>query len=393
MRLRSALLLVLLATAACGEDPDIDGPIPDTGVRDTGAADTGGQDVTADVAVDTSRDTGVDAVTDADAGGSDASDVSDTGITPGADRCVGDEDAFRLLFLQDEDPSNAATTCAEGACASDQACTTTCVADATGVSEACASCFTEYALCAVDACGDDPIDNGGCASECADARSICRGDLTPVQDAGAADVNVVNVSRTFGTGVYWFTGWQRPLVAGLAFSEVERTQVPTGDADIVVRVPDAGRTDPVAAIASQPPEYNLGEPATVGFFGNAADASLRAIWIREIRNPAPEGVRYRFIMAENVGTVDVWNRGEGETGVMHTLAFGDRSLDAARAAGTFVVGIDANEDAIMEATFTLELVGQDQHNFWIIGDGDLGFRLIGTTSEGALVDYGTGDGT
>lgn len=392
-RIRTPLLLLALALAACSSDDDADRTDAgadtqgDTGVDAPPDADEDTAEPDADAPSDTDPDLPVD--TGEDAADSDLPDLPEG---PATDQCVGPIDAFLLVHGPGE-PQLAAAACADDceADADPEQCALDCTAAASGLTEGCSGCLVEILACVADACPTqcaDPASEacGTCALEaCGERRQACIGDLG--RAPGPATVNFVNARADEGEVDGWFGPVPVPIVDAIApgFGAVGAIPDNGGSSDpLEFRSAGASAADEPLGRATF--EFGIGPESihTFGLVGSAGD--FVGVGIREDLSSPPDGVRVRFVNGAFEGAVHLFDL-TSEPGVwfIQDLAFGAVTRDGGRAPGAFVLGVDTDRDESVDHVFDLgTMLADSQHTFWLTRSPE-GLYVIDSTMDGELV--------
>ncbi len=392
---------------ACADDSENETPDASNDVSADAGGDIGADVDSSDAESDTTdpgdagSDTTIDAEADADVdaaidGSDDVQEDAESDTTEPVeveDACLGDEDAFRLVQVLPSEPLLASYVCLLDCAESDEpiACASACVAAETGLSDTCSGCFATSVDCASTTCADDCERQGSSCTACLRTscrvlRERCVGDVESVVSSRAASVNAVNISPDFGDAAFWHPGFLSSLLPTVEFLQLVRGPIPSSSTTAFeIRTSGASVDEtPIAVEGDRPTGPD--EVVTVAIYGTVANGTLAGHFARE-SNQAPEsGARYRVFHAadsEATASIDVWNEMPAERGWMYDdMTLGTMESPAVREAGVFALGVDVDDDTVMEAIFDIPLVDRSQHTFWILTTEE-GLMLLDTTARGA----------
>ena len=184
-----------------------------------------------------------------------------------------------------------------------------------------------------------------------DDGSTVRLDGTPVEPAG---VRAVHLSPDAPNVDIYIDG--ALSVEDLAFGEVAGwLEVPRGR--YRVRVVETGTTGP--AVIDRGFILTDGKDVSITAFGNLSDIEATKFAVGNCPATAAEVCIQAFHAADGVGTVDLWDLSSG-TQIVDGLPYGGRG-NVLAAAGSFVLGLDADGDGTPDFSFDIPDLGGAQN--------------------------------
>lgn len=203
-----------------------------------------------------------------------------------------------------------------------------------------------------------------------------------VYEAEDAALRVLHLSPDAPAVDVYLDDATEPSVEGAAFQDgTDYLTVPAGLHDVYVTASGSAKADAVLVVE----DLFLGEGMDYSAVAYGKLASISALALDDSLDGLASGeIRFRVThAAADVGEVDIWEL-SGPTLLLEDVAFGDSAvIDAA--AGAMSVGIDVDDDAVPDLTFSVPSLGSDTLvNVYANNDEEGNVTLLAHLADGTV---------
>lgn len=233
------------------------------------------------------------------------------------------------------------------------------------------------------ACSDDESDDNGMTPDTGMGDTSEPGDTTP-EPTSTFDLRVVHLSPDTPAVMVYVGGEPQDtaaLPAPLAFPDATPfLTLDAGTYTFNVRTADADPTSAPALTLTSAIEEGVLTVAAIGTLGDGPD--LQLLVLAEEEAPGANEIRIRAVhAAPGVGQVDIWNITDAEnpSPLYENVDFGVAGDFLTIPAGAYEIGIDVDNDAVPDLTFsTGEVAGGTQATLFAVNDadGNVSLRLL-----------------
>ncbi len=314
-------------------------------------------------------------------------------VLPDGDACVNSGDQSRV---DAEDPRAASRECAAGCDDGDVDCVTSCIVSDIELTQECSECFAQQAgnCDEANSCDCSDPDSETCTecldTACLDQLIACSGLFDPADDQ--TNIVLTHLSGDVADVIAYRADDNTEITDVVNFGEIDFSTVSVFNADVLIRgATDGPDTRPLATGEFDAPFVRDGL-TYVSLIGRqlSTPPSLTVVRIDAETSEIDSGASLRFVNGIPATTVSLWDvsNPDSPSSLVGGAEFGAVSSSFAVPAEVLAVGVDMDEDDVVDATFALTATPEGEHAIvWLTQDGGEQPIMFGTFADGHIEDW------